>query len=409
LKDEELYKLISDLVRIPSLNPPGSGLKEISSFIKDWLSKRSVSATVKEYEKGWPVLISESGAKDGESTIMLNGHMDVVPVGERSRWKSDPFSGEVTENKILGRGSTDMKAGLGVFIYVMSEFLDSKKTQYKLIFSAVSDEETGGANCSKHLADEFHPNFVISGEPTHAESVVLGEKGLLQVKLTSNGTPAHGSIPSLGENAISMVIDDAISLSKISKVQISIPSELTPIVENTRRVLQRYLTKIGARENKIEEIMSDVRNISFNLGVINGGLKVNVVADRCELEIDMRIPPGISSKEALEKVKSLVKHSDVSIINVTSEPSYTSPDEKFVQMLSDSVSKTINTEPIKWLYAGATDGRYFRYKGIPTAVFGPGEIELAHTHNEYVLKEQVDSFYGSLRNFLLNTKEPFFV
>lgn len=376
---EELFKLISDLIKIPTINPSGEHLYDGANYIKDWLRERGINSTIVEYSKGWPVVIAEK--KGNKRLVMLNGHYDVVPIGDRSKWKDDPFSGRILDDRIFGRGSTDMKGGLGVLMKVLEEIYD--KVDYSIIFAAVPDEEIGGKNGSYFLAQNYTPDLVLVAEPSTSKAINIGEKGLFQIKLISRGKTAHGSLPSLGENAIMKLIKDLISLSKISEIEIKVPEEIKEVIKETLEIIPH----------------SEVFRISYNPAVIKGGVKVNVVPDYCEVEIDMRIPPGINKEKALEYVRSLVSNSEIQFID-SSEPNYTSPDNNYVKILEEVVIKTLNYKPKKYIMTGATDSRFFRYRGIPAIVYGPGELGTAHSYNEYVTLEEIKKVYNVYKNYL---------
>jgi len=362
-----LIELTKKLISFKTYND--NELHECALFIKDYLENQGFKAEIKEYVKGYPVVISSSGKG---KPLMLNGHFDVVPPGEG--WSSDPFVPKVVDDKIYGRGATDMKAGLAVLMETYVSMAD--KLDYPLLFTAVPDEETGGKRGSKFLAEEFSPFFVIIGEPTGSERINIGEKGLLQIKIKERGKSAHGSTPSLGDNSILKLMDDILILEKeINDFSVSIPRELEDAVNNVKEI--------------DEKIFDDVRKITFNPGVIKGGTKVNVVPDYAEVEIDMRIPPGITSREVLEKIR--VK-GEIEIIN-SSEPNYT------------SLPFFLGLKPFITPYA--TDGRYFRLKGIPTIVYGPGELNKLHSPDEYVRISDINATFEKLKEILRNLVPKF--
>ncbi|BAB66600.1 ArgE/DapE family deacylase [Sulfurisphaera tokodaii] len=378
----EIEELTSKLIQFPTVNPPAENLHDCASFIKDYLSSQGFSSQVIEFEKGWPVVISENGNKN-DKLIMLNGHYDVVPTGDVNKWKYNPFSGKIIDDKVYGRGSTDMKGGLAVFMKVFTEIAD--KVNYNLIFTAVPDEESGGDKGSKYLADRYKPDLVLISEPSGSDSINIGEKGLLQVKLIAKGKVAHGSLPSLGENAIMKLVKDLIQLEKIKEIEIKIPDNL----------IEAMTARIPSEIAK-----NDVLRISFNPGVIKGGVKVNVVPDYAEVEVDMRIPPGINSGEALNIVRSLVKQGEIIPLDI-SEPNYTPPDNEFVKKLENIIYKQLGIKAKKYIITGATDGRYFRYKGVPVIVYGPGELGMAHAYDEFISFKELRNSYTVIKDYLL--------
>ncbi len=374
----DIIKLTSELIKIPSIS--GNNQREISEFIKNWLNDYAgVKAKVNELDPGWYTVIAEKG--DGDNIIILNGHYDVVPPGDLRKWEIDPFSGYIKDNKVFGRGATDMKGGLAVLMKVFSE-IDTKK--YKIVFSAVPDEEIGGLHGSFKLTQIYDPNLVVIGEPSGSTSMTLAEKGLFQIKLKGFGRVAHGSLPSLGDNAILKVMRDVERLNtEINKIDIDLPSDLEEIIKDTKTIYN----------------FPEVFKISFNPSVIKGGVKTNVVPDYCEIEIDMRVPPGVSSSRLLDYVKNnVIRETMVEPIDL-SDPNYTSPNNSFVKIFERAIEEVIGVKAKKIMITGATDGRFFRYKGVPVIVYGPGELGVAHNYNEFVSFDELNRSYRVLKHF----------
>jgi len=118
IRSSEVVKLASDLIRIPSENPPGN-LADIISFVEKYLHSMSIDVSLIEEAKGWPNLLCEAGP-EGSQSLLLNGHLDVVPVGSRSGWLFDPFSGETKDGYIHGRGASDMKGGVAGILFALA-------------------------------------------------------------------------------------------------------------------------------------------------------------------------------------------------------------------------------------------------------------------------------------------------
>lgn len=237
--------------------------------------------------------------------------------------------------------------------------------------------------------DALIGDAAVVAEPSGSSRYYIGEKGLCQVKIvTRGGRPAHGSLPVLGENAImklTRAITRAEELINEFNKGIKLPSELVNAIRNSAEV---YLE--AARASGLNLTLSDfegvVGTVSFNPGVIRGGSKINMVPDYAELELDMRIPPGVSPNQVINHLRSgLCGAADVEVLD-TSEPNYTSPSDTIVRLIHEGIEKTLGSTPKPIIVTGgATDGRYLRARGgIPTVVYGPGELALAHAYNEYV-------------------------
>jgi len=304
--------------------------------------------------------------------------MDVVPTGDPTGWKYDPFSGRISAEEVFGRGAADMKGGLAVQMHAMAMLAD--RTDCAMMLSAVSDEETGGVHGSMHVAEKYRPDIVLIGEPTEG-MVDLGEKGVLEVCITSRGKSAHASRPSLGINAIMQMYGKLDALSKISRKSQRPPAGLEKLFKDSESVLG-----------------DDVSRITFNPGKIYGGVKTNVVPDLCKAEVDLRLPVGIDTEKAFGIVKRLVGADCAEKLTVA-EPNYTEPGNAYVSEFISSVGKRARN-PKQVISLGASDGRYFREKGIPTIAYGPGRMEVIHTSNERVGIRDLAEAYSVYCDFL---------
>ena len=142
-KSGELIKLVSDLIRIPSENPTGTQ-REVVDFVKNYLTEAGIPCEEVSCNPEYPCVLAKIGSDEGFSVI-LNGHVDVVPAGDRDQWDFDPFSGEVTDKLILGRGTSDMKAGVAGLLFAMKILAESKaELNGNIRLHIVSDEESGG-------------------------------------------------------------------------------------------------------------------------------------------------------------------------------------------------------------------------------------------------------------------------
>jgi succinyl-diaminopimelate desuccinylase len=388
----EIPNLTSKLIQIPSVNPPGL-TAGVANFIRDWLSAHGFSSSVYEYARGKPNIIAKVGS--GRPILILNGHMDVVPPGDETKWTHPPFSGRVIEGRVYGRGATDMKGGLAVIMTVFAELgpLIEGLGSGTLIFSATADEEVGGHAGVEALVRDgvLIGDAAVIAEPSGPTRYYIGEKGLCQVRIVARGKPAHGSLPILGDNAIMRLIravGRAEELINEFNRTVKVPSEL---VEAIRNSAEAYMEAAGALGVKLSlnDFERVIATVSFNPGVVRGGSKVNMVPDYAELELDMRVPPGVSPSQVIELLRSgLSGLAEVEVMD-TSEPNYTSPGERITQLVHEGIERVLGARPRPMLVTGATDGRYLRARGIPTIVYGPGELALAHAYDEYVSVEDL--------------------
>ena len=207
-RKEELIQLCCEMIRIPSVNPPGE-MDEMISYLCAYLEKHGIQYEIKKGKETAPNIIARMGQKDGR-VLLLNGHCDVVPVGNLEKWDFDPFCGEVRGGKILGRGTSDMKTGLAGLLFVMGLLADNQVAlDGEVVLSIVPDEEVSGQFGTKWLVENgvIHGDACLIAEPTGSLNCEIGQKGCCWLKLTASGEPAHGSLaPFAGENAITRLL-----------------------------------------------------------------------------------------------------------------------------------------------------------------------------------------------------------
>ena len=363
MEEDGLLELISSLIKIPSVSYSRE-LWDIGSFISDWFKENGISAkTIKINDS--PMVIASVGK--GKRRIMLNGHMDVVPEGSRKKWRCDPFSGKRHNGRIYGRGSSDMKAGLGVLMNATKELAD--RIDYRIDFVAVPDEEVEGKG-SLYLSERYKPDAVFLAEPSNSELIGIGEKGILQLSLIAKGRSVHSSLASKGENAIMKMSETLSNVSKVSEIKTEVPKGLEEAMETSLQIYGK-----------------DAGRITFNAAMISGGERANVVPAECKATVDMRIPPGTTSDKVLSWIGKNSDGCDI-IKEDESDPTYTSQDNIYVKSLIESARRFAKgARP--YIILGATDGRFFRERGIPAIKFGPGRLEEAHTANESVSEKEI--------------------
>jgi len=380
---EEVVELASRLIKIPSVNPPGDTSK-IAAFVKNYLEEEGVTVELCEPAEKKVNLIAEIGEKGSDRVLVLNGHLDVVPIGDRSRWSFDPFSGEVRDGYLYGRGASDMKGGLAGIIYAFKKlvkFEDRLKGRLKLV--CVADEETGGTHGAAYLVEKGKAlgSSVLIAEPTGMDLINIGEKGAIWAKIIVKGIPGHGSLsPFIGDNAIVKSVNLIRELMKITEMKAELPKDLLDVAEYSRNLLEKSVSR---------EASKAIDHPTINFGIIKGGTKVNIIPDRCELEIDVRVPIGLSVAEITSKIREIVeKYGEVEFASA-GEPNYTAPSSEIVKVVEKNVKEIIGIDPKPFLEWASSDARHFRKADIPTIHYGPAEMEGIHGYNERVKVEDL--------------------
>ncbi len=368
---EKIIHLLSDLIQIPSDNPPGNTSK-IAQYVQSYLGDFGIASKLYEPNEGNVNVVASFGY--GSPHLILNGHLDQFPSEVGEKWSVPPYSGEVKNGFIWGRGAGDMKGGLASLIYC---FRVASKLDLpgKLTLTCTSDEETGGRWGALWLLDnvpELLGNGVLSGEPSGG-TLRIGEKGLVAFNVKTKGKSAHGSFAGYaGENAImkmGRLLPEIESLNKI-------PTNLTPDEESLMTELVKgYTIQFG---HEAEGLSNVLRHVTVNVGVIHGGVKANIIPAECLAEVDMRVPIGVTPSFLkdilLRKLQTLDPLATVeynrhptTVIGAT----YSSPASPIAKVISESAKRVTGSEPYLSFTSGGTDCRFWRERGVPSAAYGP--------------------------------------
>lgn len=381
-REGEILKLLSDLVQCPSENPPGD-TRGVAQFVIGYLQEKGFTSEIVAPQPSMAnVVASIEGHAPGRHMI-LNGHMDTFPVGNRIPWEMDPFSGLISEDRIYGRGVSDMKAGVAASITSFCLLGKMRKSwRGRVTLALVCDEETFGPWGANYLVDHYpklRGDAVIIGEPTSPKIVRFGEKGFLWIRLTARGQSAHAAYPNHGCNAILALAKILGELMKLESMEWLVAEDFLRTIDQGRFVTDDLLGK------GTTDVLSSV---TVNLGTIRGGIKINLVADSCEAEVEIRIPPGILTPRILSHIGRMVREQrgvTYEVIN-RSEPNYTRSDHELFTIITRNVIDVRGESPVLNISSPATDSRVFRRVGIPVAVYGPRPYNLAAA-NEYVTAE----------------------
>lgn len=305
------------------------GIKLCMGFIQGWLDARDIEVR-QLAARGLPVLFAEVGPVDAAATVLLHGHVDVVP--GRAEQFVPRFEGE----RLVGRGAYDMKGGLACLLLAMAELREQRGL--RLLLGVVPDEESEeeaerGGDCL--VRDGFVGDFAITAEPTDLD-VGIAAKGVLAMRVLVEGRAAHGATPWLGENAI------------LRAIEVYRQIQALPFATRSSRLFERP---------------------SINLGRILGGDALNKVPDICAIDVDVRFLPEQDPDEILAQVADLPSSKIVSTFR--RPPVSVDADSVYVRALCDAASphKPGGSAPVG--RDGASDAVSFLRAGIPAVEFGP--------------------------------------
>ncbi len=382
---DEIVALTADLVRIPTINPPGEAYEACARLVGERLTRGGfeveyfVAEGRPEHTSRYP-RVNVVGARAGASrgpVVHLNGHTDVVPAGRG--WTVDPFGGTIRDGRIYGRGTCDMKAGLAAAIFAV-EALRRASVQLPgtVEISGTVDEESGGQAGVAWLAErgriaKGRTDYVIIPEPLDVDRICIGHRGVYWFELTTRGRTAHGSMPFLGVNAI----------DGMSCVLAAIQRDLEPLL---------------ARRTTVMPVVPEAaRHATINVNGVEGGQPVDgiqtpCVADSCRAVFDRRLLIEEEFDAAKEEIEQLVRRTLAALPGAAYEmrdlmivPPVRTPDGSPVVTALDAAILRVLNRPARLVASpGTYDHKHIaRIAGVPhCAAYGPGELELAHQPDE---------------------------
>jgi succinyl-diaminopimelate desuccinylase len=389
---EDLVALTQDLVRIPTVNPPGDAYQPCAEFVGQRLRRHGYEV---EYHRGlgergdndaYPrlnVLGRLAGRRPGP-TIHFNSHIDVVEVGQG--WTVDPFAGVVKDGRVYGRGTCDMKGGMAASMIAIEAIL-AEGIDFPGAFeiSGTVDEESGGFAGVGYLAKRGYfskprVDYVIIPEPLHKDCVCLGHRGVWWAEVETLGRIAHGSMPFLGVSAI----------RSMTRFLEKIESKLYPALER--------------RETAMPVIPALSRRSTLNINSIHGGqaeiprgsdaAPSPLVADSCRVMLDRRylieeLPEQVEAEivgllEECKQENPQFRYAVREILHFP--PNLTAADSPLVAALDAGIARVLGKASTHVVSPGTYDQKHVQRVGLlkDCVAYGPGILDLAHQPDEYV-------------------------
>ena len=375
----EVVDLLSDLVRIPSVHPRmggGRGEAEVARYLADRLRALELSPKVTDVHPGRPNVLVTIPGETGGRHLLFEAHTDTVPP---STGQTDPFVPRIEGDRLYGRGSCDTKASVAAAFSALASVLPLRERRATISVAFTMGEELGHEGAKQLAASGFRADAAVIGEPTGLD-VVAAHKGAVRWRMMTVGRSAHSSNPEKGCNAI----------VKMAAVIRALEDRLIPTFKERRHPLLGPPT--------------------LCVGRIEGGLQVNIVPDRCAIELDWRILPGEtwdSARKELEAVLAPARAEDPELHVEIEEPYQsfagleTRLDAPIVRLAREAVRRIDGEHPVRGVAYG-TDGAELSPAGIPCVVLGPGDIAQAHTSTEYVEIQQVVKAAAIYREMMLS-------
>ncbi|MCR9255320.1 MAG: M20/M25/M40 family metallo-hydrolase [Alphaproteobacteria bacterium] len=392
---EAIIDFLQDLLRAPSPNPPGNTL-DVARVVRDYLKAQGLEHRVIDPHPEMPnIVASFEGAAPGRH-LVLNGHMDVFPVSEdRHGWSHDPWGAEISQGRLYGRGACDMKPGTtaSIVTYALLHRLKDR-VKGRLTLTCVSDEETFGPWGARYLIEnhpEVHGDCLLNGEPGGPESIRFAERGPLWIDFIVRTKGAHGAYVHATESATKVAMAVARDLEELTEIDGELPHNIASAVDAGRPVMDRMMG-MGAGDL--------ASKVTLNIGLIQGGEKVNMIPSECRFSVDLRLPLGIDKPALLSKVDQIAsRHPGTEWREVGGdEPYWCDPHHEMVEIIKRNVAAFGHPEPTPIISLGGTDARLWRAIGVPAYVYGPYPHGMG-SHDEYV---DLEEFLHVVRTHLLS-------
>jgi len=364
---ERIVAFFRAFIRCKSPNPPGD-TAEAAGYIGDFLRREGLAYRIIAPNEKMPNLVAAFEGGNQGKHLTLNGHIDVFPVGDGTGWTKDPWGGELIDGKIYGRGACDMKAGTSasIFTYVFLHRI-RERLKGRLTLTAVSDEETFGPWGARYLV-EHHPEVLgdclLNGEPGSPYTIRFGEKGPLWLEFKIRARGDHGAYTHASESATKLAQRLIADLEAVTLIEPKISGNIARSLEAARESVDKAMGEGAA------DIVSKV---TLNIGIIEGGLKVNMVPFACRFEADIRLPLGVTREQVMAEVnKILARYPQATVEEINfNPPSYCPPDGAMVGFIQKNVQDLRGFKPQPIVSLGGTDARLWRYRDIPAYVYGP--------------------------------------
>lgn len=386
---DEMVAFCQDLVRIPTVNPPGDRYAECSALIAQKLRAfgyevQEIAADGhREHTAAYP-RINVVGRLQGSASrpcLHFNGHYDVVPPGDG--WTFDPFGGVIQQGRLYGRGSCDQKAGIAASVYAIEAVRRAGiRLAGTIEQSATVDEESGGYAgvadlCDRGIISRGRQDYVIITEPLNPDRVCIGHRGVYWFEIVTRGRIAHGSMPDYGVNAA-----DA-----MAEVIHALNTELRP--------------KLAARTTRAPVVPEIARHATLNLNALHGGQPLggdgylaSCVADHCVAVYDRRYLHEESLQTVKQEIIDVLERAAqrnpalrYELRDIWSVPPILTPaDARVVVTVQNAITDVLGRPATLVASPGTYDHKHVSGRAglVECIAYGPGILDLAHLPDEYV-------------------------
>jgi acetylornithine deacetylase/succinyl-diaminopimelate desuccinylase family protein len=366
-------KLLAELIALPSVNPaflpprhPHTGEKRVADFLATVAARAGLEIEFQKVLPGRSNVIARLLPRNKiRQTILFAPHLDTVGAdGTR-------FIPQRKNGRLHGRGACDTKGSVAAMLSALCELANAKSRplETEIVFAGLIDEEHAQAGSRALAASGFQADLAIVGEPTKLQ-VVTAHKGSLWLELETHGKAAHGATPQFGKNAI----------------------------HETARIVDLLETDYAARLRKRKHPLLGTATV--NVGTISGGTQPNIVPDFCKILIDRRTLPGETDTKVKNEIAALLRAKNLStkISSAKLAPALPLETNHKLPLVQKFLKSTGQTKPLGVHFF--CDAAILSAGGIPSVVFGPGDVAQAHTADEWISLSELERGKNLLLRFL---------
>jgi acetylornithine deacetylase/succinyl-diaminopimelate desuccinylase-like protein len=374
----ETTEVLRRLVRFNTVNPPGNE-RPAMEYLASYLERSGFHTELLAAEEARPNLVADLRGRGDGPTLCYLGHVDTV-LADRLEWDHDPWSGEVLDGYLWGRGALDMKSQVAAEAVAGAALARAGwrpgNGHLKLVF--VADEETGGAVGARWLT-ETHPErvrcqmlinegggdrFAVDGRPYYG--VCCGEKGIFRFTLTATGTAGHASLPRTGDNALLKL---APALDRLRAATASF--ELTDAPRALLRGLGEdpddpagAMERIGSLDPALPVLLEPMLGVTLSPTMIGASEKINVIPSKAQLKVDCRVPPGLGEESARRRIREVLgdQADELGIEFTETVVGNESPPESSLMAAIEGWVKAndADADTVPVILPGFSDSRWFR-------------------------------------------------
>jgi succinyl-diaminopimelate desuccinylase len=360
--------LTRDLVTFNTINPPGDEAA-CAQFLGRLLEDAGFTVRTYAFAPGRTSLIATLTGAAGVLPLCFTGHIDVVPLGA-APWSRQPFAGERDGDRLFGRGTSDMKAGIAAFVVAAIALANDTQRRAPLTLVITAGEETGceGARDLVSRGVIGEAGAMVVAEPT-SNYPYIGHKGLCWIEVETEGITAHGSMPDQGDNAL---------------------LKLAPIA-----------AQLGHFRFDVDHPV--MGQPTLNVATFHAGLNTNSVPDRARMTLDVRSVPGQDHTHICATLRCFANHGNARFSVFNDVPSvYTEPEHAWVQSVFDATEPLLGARPTPRTITFSTDAAFLKpgFRDCPTVILGPGEPSVAHQTDEWVSCERIDASVEVFRDIM---------